>query len=128
MLDCITYKEAYEWELFNANNPDQLDILSIQIAQIASFFANAFAPKKDKSLWNADIFIPKFEKEEKKKTAASISDTALSMAGIFGDTKTKKKIADHFEEGVVGSDGKRYKYALEETAPVRKTLPKRLRG
>ncbi len=129
MMESITYRDAVEWETFNAGNPDQLDVLIIQISQIASFLANGFLPKKDKTPWKNSDFIPNFEKKEpEKKMSASISDTALSLAGIFGDDKTKEKMSDHFQEGVTGKDGKKYKYALEETAPVRKTLPKRLRG
>jgi len=130
MLSELSYSEAVEWELFSNQNPDQLDTISVQLAQIAVFFANAFAQKKDKTSWDVQMFLPKFgnAEDKKKKPQAQISDSALSLAGIFGDDKTRKKVSEHFNEGVIGKDGKKYKYALEETAPQRKTLPKRLRG
>ena len=129
MLSELTYRDAVEWEFFSSQNPDQLDSISIQIARIGLFFADCFAKKKDKTSWGLDMFLPEsMRKKEEKKPKGQIADQALSMAGIFGDDKTKKKVSKHFNEGVIGKNGKWYKYALEEKAPKRKTLPKRLRG
>lgn len=98
--------------------------MQIQLALIASFFANLYSTKTDKTKWTLKDFIPNFEKETEKKQ--NISEVAIGMALAFGDKKTKewaeKKMGINPNE-----QEKEYKYPLEAFVKNKKKLPARLR-
>jgi hypothetical protein len=119
----MSAKQAQELELFNAEYPDHWDTLQIQLALIASFFANLYSTKADKTQWTIKDFIPDFEKkDEKKEKKQNISEVAVGLALAFGDERTKK-----WAEKKMGIEEKEYKYPLEALIKDKKKLPARLR-
>jgi hypothetical protein len=127
MLDGISYRQAKEWELYSHENPLPHVQIMTQLALIAYRFALAFIKFKNGSHFKFEDFIPQFgKKEEKGPQDADIVQSAKAMVLALGDEKAKKKfLTEEEEKPIVGSDGKRYKYALEERVPERTKPPKR---
>jgi len=128
-LSTMTVKQAREWDLFNIENPLPEEQLKIQIAMIASTFANAQMKRKDGKSWKPEDFIPTFGGQPPKNTAEELKNQLMGVLGAVGDKKAKKWAEKHTELNdimVKGTNGKMYKYKLEEFAKERKTLPKRL--
>lgn len=112
--------------MYNAQNPFTEDVIIYQIALIAQMFGNAYLKRKDKKVWQIDDFIPKFgESKENKPGVPNVIQDAKNLVLALGDEKAKKKFFTEEElKPVVGKDGKRYKYALEEKVPERTKPPK----
>lgn len=130
MLGGISYSQAKEWELFSKENPLPHEQIMHQLALIAYRFALAFIKFKDGSHFEYKDFLPQFGETDKKEEGnkGSLMESAKTMVAVLGDEKAKKKFFSEEElKPVVGSDGKRYKYALEEKVPERTTPPKRKR-
>lgn len=128
----MTSAQAQEFEFFNVRYPDHWDTLQIQIALIASFFANLYSTKKDKTKWDLMDFIPNFEKPEKfekpkKQDPIDISSAALRMASLFGDNKTKAWAEKKIHKNGKNDIDDKSKYQLEEFVKETKKLPVRLR-
>ena len=127
-LSQMTARQAREWELFALEEPAFEDKIMLQLAMIAQLFASCFIKKKDKTTWGLSEFIPDFSKKEKKP----VSNFKAKVFGVlkdFGDSKIKKKAEDLSNNQMVkGTDGKFYKYKMEEFVKERTTPPKRLRG
>lgn len=144
----MTAKEAKEWELFNMDEPpfeqvliDQLALIAQMFAQMFISFFNAFSKSKIQQKWKMDDFKPKYnkyktkddlEKEELEKSS-SLLDMAWGLVRTHGDKKDKKskKKLDRRTDSInnkpiLGKDGKRYKYYLEQFIKPRTKLPKRL--
>lgn len=127
-LSNMSAKQAQEWVLFSKIEPQFEDKIMIQIAQIASTFANAYMKRKDGKNWNPHDFIPTFDKSEEneKKVDPNLSKKLLGLK----ESKDKKKTDKRFDKKdmVKGTDGRYYKYALEEFVKDKvKKIPKRLR-
>lgn len=123
----MSNQQAMEWEMFTRENPLPEDVIVTQIAMIAQMFASAHLQRKDKKGWELSDFIPDFSKQS--KSTDKVAKSILSTLGIPETKKARKqakKQAQQHEKGVIGTDGKRYKYKLEEFIKERKTLPKRL--
>lgn len=124
MLDSISFKQAREWELYSKENPLPHQQIMTQLAVIAYRFAMAFIKFKDGSHYTIKDFLPVFGKQEQEQ--GNVVQEAKSMVMALGDEKAKKKFFTEEElKPIVGKDGKRYKYALEEKIKERKTPPKR---
>lgn len=96
---------------------------------ISAFFANVYA-KKQGGTWSAADFIPDFRSVDPKKQAQKLKQGILGMVISKGDDKAKKRAKDKLNEQaelIRGTDGKYYKYAIEEFIPKRTKPPKRLR-
>lgn len=126
----MTYEQAREWEMFTLENPLPVDKIMIQLAMIACMFADGHLQRKDKKSWDIDDFIPKFGKV--KKAVKNVKNQLMGMLGTAGDEKAKRwaknqvKMVDK-SSMVKGTDGKMYKYALEEFATNTKP-PRSLRN
>jgi hypothetical protein len=127
MLDSISYSQAKEWEMYSSENPLPHEQIMHQLALIAYRFALAFIKFKDGSHFEYKDFLPQFGKDNKKEESKfNIIDAAKNMVSALGDEKAKKRLLTEEElKPVIGTDGKRYKYALEEKIPQRTTPPKR---
>lgn len=124
MLSSISYSQAKEWEMYSSENPLPHEQIMHQLALIAYRFALAFIKFKDGSHFEYKDFLPVFGKKQEQKP--NVIDAAKNIVSVLGDEKAKKKFFTEEElKPIVGSDGKRYKYALEEKVPERKTPPKR---
>jgi len=129
MLSGISYRQAREWELFSEENPLPHELIMHQLALIAYRFALAFIRNKNKQpIYEIQDFLPKFGRTGtgKNEQKTNVMDGAKGLVAALGDDKAKKKFFTEEElKPVVGKDGKRYKYALEERVPERTTPPKR---
>lgn len=124
MLSSISYSQAKEWEMYSSENPLPHEQIMHQLALIAYRFALAFIKFKDGSHFEYKDFLPVFGKKQEQKP--NVIDAAKNIVFALGDEKAKKKFFTEEElKPIIGSDGKRYKYALEEKVPERKTPPKR---
>ncbi len=125
MLDSISFKQAREWELYSKESPLPHEQIMTQLAIIAYRFAMAFIKFKDGSHYTIKDFLPVFGKQEQEK-GDDVVQGAKAMVLALGDEKAKKKFFTEQElKPIVGKDGKRYKYALEERVKERITPPKR---
>jgi hypothetical protein len=90
-------------------------------------FGNAYLKRKDGKTWNIGDFIPKFgESKENKPGVPNVIEGAKNLVMALGDEKAKKRFFTEEElKPILGKDGKRYKYALEERVPERTKPPKR---
>jgi hypothetical protein len=128
----MTVKQAREWILFNSENPLPEEQIKIQIAMVASIFANATIKRKDRKSWKTEDFIPKFNTigTKPKDHMNNLKSQVIGMVDMVGDKKAKKwaenQLNKQVDTMVKGTDGKMYKYKLEEFVEERKTLPKRL--
>ncbi len=117
--------------MFNAENPIPEEQMIIQLAMIARTFAAYFIKRTDNKKWSLEDFIPDFTKKETlKNTANDLKNQIIGVVGSVGDEKAKKWVKKRTEQVntmVKGTDGKMYKYKLEEFVRKRKKLPKRLR-
>jgi hypothetical protein len=127
MLDSISYSQAKEWEMYSSENPLPHEQIMHQLALIAYRFALAFIKFKDGSHFEYKDFLPQFGKDNKKEESKfNIIDAAKNMVSALGDEKAKERLLTEEElKPVIGTDGKRYKYALEERVPERTIPPKR---
>ena len=129
MLDGISYSQAKEWELYSHENPLPHVQIMTQLALIAYRFALAFIKFKDGSHFKFEDFLPQFgkgDKDTKEENKSDVVESAKAMVMALGDEKAKKRFFTEEElKPIVGSDGKRYKYALEERVPQRTKPPKR---
>jgi len=129
MLNSISYSQAKEWELFSKENPLPHVQIMTQLALIAYRFALAFIKFKDGTHFKFEDFLPQFGKvqdEKENKDESDIIKSAKAMVLALGDEKAKNKLFSEEElKPIIGSDGKRYKYALEEKVPERIRPPKR---
>jgi hypothetical protein len=127
MLDSISYSQAREWELYSIQNPLPHEQIMHQLAIIAYRFALAFIKFKDGTHYEYEDFLPKFkESKNENEKNTNIIDAAKNMVSVLGDEKAKERLLTEEElKPIVGTDGKRYKYALEEKIPQRTTPPKR---
>jgi hypothetical protein len=124
MLDSISYSQAKEWEIYSQENPLPHEQIMHQLALIAYRFALAFIKFKDGSHFEYKDFLPQFGKRQEQ--TSNVIDAAKNMVSVLGDEKAKKRLLTEEElKPVIGTDGKRYKYALEEKIPERTTPPKR---
>jgi hypothetical protein len=124
MLNSISYSQAKEWEMYSSENPLPHEQIMHQLALIAYRFALAFIKFKDGSHFEYKDFLPVFGKKQEQKP--NVIDAAKNMVSVLGDEKAKKRLLTEEElKPVIGTDGKRYKYALEEKIPQRTTPPKR---
>ena len=143
MLSSISAKDAKEWELFSRENPIPEEKIIVQIAMIARTFASYFIKRVDKKQWSLDDFIPNFKQTSKvskiKEVSKNLKSKIMGVVDKAGDKKAKEWVKKSTERNKInneldkkamvrGTDGKMYKYALEEFVPERLTPPKRLRG
>ncbi len=135
-LSGISAKQAKEWELFAVEEPAFEDKVIVQLALIAHLFANSFIQRTDKKKWSLSDFIPDFSnKLTSKNKPIDLKNKVFGILGTHGNDKAKERAKKHFKrqdksntEGKIrGTDGKLYKYRMEEFVKDRKTLPKRLR-
>lgn len=131
MLSEMSYRQVLEWEKFSQKNPYPEEMIILQMALIASIFANYYIRGKGQPEWKIDDFIPKFKDENEKEVAKDLKQKLFGVALTKGDKKAKEKAKKQLKnefEYHIGTDGQKYKYAMEEFAKPRKRKPKRLRG
>jgi hypothetical protein len=128
MLDGISYSQAKEWEIYSRKNPLPHEQIMAQIALVAYRFSRAFIKFKNGSHYEYKDFMPEFGVDEKGEIKTNVIDSAKTMVAVLGDEKAKKRFFSEEElNPILGKDGKRYKYALEEKIPQRTTPPKNKR-